>query len=175
MIAAPTPSQTVGPFFRFGFAWLSPSRHLVAPGSDGAVGVSGRLLDGGGVAVPDGVVEIWQADAGGGFPPDSRAGWTGFGRDLTDEDGRYSFTTVAPGPVDGYQSPHIDVTVFARGLLQRLVTRIYLPGDAANDADPVLASVDPVRRSTLIAEPDGRDLRFDIRLQGERETVFFAW
>lgn len=175
MITAPTPSQTVGPFFRFGFAWLTSSRHLVDPGSNGSLTVGGRMIDGAGDAVPDGVVEIWQADSGGGFPPDSPAGWTGFGRALTDEDGRYSFTTVAPGPVDGDQAPHIDVSVFARGLLQRLVTRIYLPDVAANDADPVLASVDPARRATLIAEPDGAVLRFDIRLQGERETVFFVW
>jgi protocatechuate 3,4-dioxygenase alpha subunit len=175
-MTAPTPSQTVGPFFRFGFAWLTSSRHLVAPRSAGAVTVGGRVLDGDGDPVPDGVVEIWQADAGGGFPPDSPTGWTGFGRDLTDEDGRYQFTTVAPGPVDEVQAPHIDVTVFARGLLQRVVTRIYLPGQAANDTDPVLASVASDRRGTLIAEGDGRPgLRFDIRLQGERETVFFEW
>ncbi|MGI8754105.1 MAG: protocatechuate 3,4-dioxygenase subunit alpha [Acidimicrobiales bacterium] len=175
MTTAPTPSQTVGPFFRFGFDWLTSSRHLIAPGSSGALRVAGRLYDGDGEAVPDGVVEIWQADAAGGFPPSSPAGWTGFGRDLTDEDGRFEFTTVAPGPVDGDQAPHIDVTVFARGLLQRLVTRIYLPGQAANDADPVLTSIGPARRGTLIAEQDGSGLRFDIRLQGERETVFFVW
>lgn len=175
MTAAPTPSQTVGPFFRFGLAWLTPSRHLVPPGSAGALTVSGRLFDGDGEAVPDGVVEIWQADARGGFPPDSPAGWTGFGRALTDEEGRYGFTTVAPGPVDEDQAPHIDVSVFARGLLQRAVTRIYLPGHPANDADPVLASVDPDRRSTLIAVPDRSGLRFDIHLQGDGETVFFSW
>ncbi|MDQ2728906.1 MAG: protocatechuate 3,4-dioxygenase subunit alpha [Actinomycetota bacterium] len=172
---APTPSQTVGPFFRLGFAWLTPSRHLVAPGSPGALSLTGRMTDGDGAAVPDGVVELWQADGAGGFPPDSPPGWTGFGRCLTDDEGRYELTTVAPGPVDEDQAPHIDVSVFARGLLQRLVTRIYLPGQAANDADPVLAAVDPARRATLVAERDGSDLTFDIRLQGELETVFFRW
>lgn len=174
-MTAPTPSQTVGPFFRFGFSWLTSTRNLVDTAAPGALTVAGRLLDGEGAAVPDGVVEIWQADAGGGFPPDSPAGWSGFGRALTDDDGRFRFTTVVPGPVDEDQAPHIDVSVFARGLLQRLVTRLYFPDQAANDADPVLTSVAPARRGTLIAERDGPGLRFDIRLQGEGETVFFVW
>jgi protocatechuate 3,4-dioxygenase alpha subunit len=148
----PTPSQTVGPFFRFGLAWLDHPE----PGAGGIV-VHGAVLDGSGDAVPDAVVETWQADPGL------------FRRSLTDEDGQYRVTVATPGP-----EQHIDVSVFARGLLQRLATRIYLPG-GASDTDRVLASVPPARRHTLVAVPDDLGLRFDIRLQGAEETVFFAW
>lgn len=172
-MTAPTPSQTVGPFFSFGLAWLSPG-HLVEPGSSGSLRLTGRVLDGDG-PVPDAVVEIWQADGHGRFPPDSEGAWTGFGRSLTDGTGAYRFTTVAPGRVDADQAPHVDLSVFARGLLQRVVTRMYLPGHPANDADPVLAATGADRRHTLIAEADGDDLHFDVRLTGERETVFFTW
>ena len=172
--AAPTPSQTVGPFFGFAFDKVGRP-DLVPPGSPGSVHIEGRVLDGAGEPVPDAVVELWQADAAGRFPDD---GW-GFGRCLTDPAGGYCFTTVRPGPVDAVQAPHLDLSIFARGLLQRLVTRVYFPDhEAANAADPVLRAVaDPARRATLVARagPDASVLTFDVRLQGEGETVFFAW
>jgi protocatechuate 3,4-dioxygenase, alpha subunit len=172
----PTPSQTIGPYFRFGMASMA-RRDLVPPGSPGAVTVNGRVFDGAGQPVPDAMVEIWQADSHGGFEPGNEPGWRGFGRCLSDRDGRFEFTTVKPGRVDGDQAPHIDVSVFARGLLQRLVTRIYFPDEtAANDADPVLRSIDdPAARATLVAADDDGRLRFDVHLQGDRETVFFVY
>ena len=138
--------------------------------------IEGVVVDGAGAPVPDGVVEIWQADGSGAFPPATAPGWTGFGRAQTDDEGRYRFVTVAPGPVDRVAAPHIDIAVFARGLLQRVVTRLYFPGtEVVDPTDPVLRAVPEERRSTLVAEVDGSRLRFDIRLQGDRETVFFAW
>jgi protocatechuate 3,4-dioxygenase, alpha subunit len=173
--AGPTPSQTVGPFFACGLSWMD-GRDLVAPGAPGAVSLVGRVLDGDGAGVPDALVEIWQADASGRFGEESGAGWTGFGRCPTDDDGGYRFTTVKPAPVDGDQAPHIDVSVFARGLLQRLVTRVYFPDEErANRTDPVLASVDGQARRTLVATAEGDVLRFDIHLQGDAETVFFEY
>jgi protocatechuate 3,4-dioxygenase, alpha subunit len=173
-VARPTPSQTIGPFFRFGMDWMVPD--LVAPGGPGAVTVSGRVIDGAGAPVPDALIEIWQADSLGRFPPESEPGWTGFGRCLNDGGGEFGFTIVKPGPVDG-QAPHIDVSVFARGLLQRLVTRIYFPDEGeANEIDPVLCSVPGhAARASLIAAADGGGLRFDIYLQGQLETAFFAY
>jgi protocatechuate 3,4-dioxygenase alpha subunit len=175
-----TPSQTVGPFFEFGMSWWS-SAELVPPTSPGAVAIVGRVLDGDGEPVPDAVVETWQADTDGWFPGDGDGGgatsWSGFGRCLTDDTGSFRFTTVKPGAVDADQAPHVDVSVFARGLLQRLVTRLYFPDeDAANAVDPVLSAVDdPRRRASLVAVGEGDGLRFDIRLQGDDETVFFVW
>jgi protocatechuate 3,4-dioxygenase alpha subunit len=140
--------------------------------------------------VPDALIETWQADGDGYFdhPDDPRekatpaaggAVFRGFGRCPTADDGTYQIVTRRPGPVpaaDGTpQAPHIDVSVFARGLLNRVVTRIYFPEEeAANAADPVLNSVDPDRRETLIAMPAQGGYRFDVRLQGAHETVFFA-
>ncbi len=183
----PTPAQTIGPFFRGAMASLG-ARDLVAPGSPGPVVLTGRVLDGAGAPLPDAMVEIWQADGHGSLAGAAVASgtWSGFGRSLTDADGRYGFTTVVPGAVDGVQAPHIDMTVFARGLLQRLVTRVYLPDQPANATDPVLTGLDADRRATLLAvagaarrapgEPDGDPvLTFDVRLQGERETAFFVW
>jgi protocatechuate 3,4-dioxygenase alpha subunit len=182
-----TPSQTVGPFLHIALHW--PSGHLVVPeGTPGAIRIAGTLYDGAGAPVPDGLVEIWQADAAGRFthPDDLRGdavvvpeGFRGFGRCPTDADGRFEFLTVQPGalpvPGGGLQAPHLDVSVFARGLLDRVVTRLYLPGEAAANAlDPVLSAVDEARRATLVAVPDGTDLVFDIHLQGHHETVFFA-
>jgi protocatechuate 3,4-dioxygenase, alpha subunit len=181
-----TASQTVGPFLSIGLTW-DDGPDVVPTGTDSAVEISGRLYDGDGAPVPDGLVETWQADAAGRFmhPDDPRgasaptpAGFRGFGRCPTDGDGRWQVRTVKPGPLptpDGrVEAPHIDVSVFARGLLDRVVTRIYFPDEsAANDADPVLAGVEPARRHTLVATPRGDMLQFDIHLQGADETVFF--
>lgn len=182
-----TPSQTVGPFLAIGLPWAD-GPFVVPPGTPGSIVIEGRVLDGAGQPVPDALVETWQADPDGRFdhPDDPRglvpaaAGFRGFGRSATDPDGSYRIVTFRPGPLPcpggGTEAPHLDVSVFARGLLDRVVTRIYFPGDAeANGGDPVLSSIaDPVRKATLIAidEADGR-FRFDIRLQGEGETVFF--
>ena len=179
-----TPSQTVGPFFALpgGLPWPD-GPELVADGTPGAIVVWGRLFDGAGEPVPDGLIEIWQADADGRFnhPHDPRerpTSFRGFGRCATGTDGGFWFRTVKPGPLPtpsgNVEAPHIDVTVLARGLLHRVVTRVYFPDEqAANDSDPVLSQVPPERRGTLIAaENDG--LHFDIRLQGDDETVFFA-
>lgn len=183
----PTPSQTVGPFFGFALPYEGAAE-LVPPGDPRAVRIGGAVLDGAGEPVNDAMVELWQANAAGRYahPEDAREdipledGFTGFGRCGTDVDGRFAFTTVKPGPVPGpdgrAQAPHIEVSVFARGLLKRVVTRIYFPAEQeANAADPVLASLDDPRlRESLIAVPDGGALRFDIHLQGDRETAFFA-
>ncbi|MGF1645830.1 MAG: protocatechuate 3,4-dioxygenase subunit alpha [Kineosporiaceae bacterium] len=175
-----TPGQTAGPFHGFALPWPG-GQHLVPPGSPGAVRFTGRVLDGAGAGVPDALVEIWQADAGGRVPQVAgslrRDGhtFTGFARAHTDDTGRFSFTTVRPGAVGGGR-PFIAVGVVARGLLDRLVTRAYLPapGDGLA-ADPFLATVEPARRATLVAVDDGRALHFDVRLQGEHETVFLAF
>ncbi len=177
-----TPSQTVGPFF--GFALIGTVGHeLVAPGAPGSLRLEGLVIDGNGDEVPDAMVEIWQADAAGRFADGSQteldpAGFGGFGRCGTEESG-FSFVTVKPGRVPGpdgaLQAPHIDVAVFARGLLKQVVTRVYFPDEEeANGADPLLAALRPEERSTLIARADGDVLRFDIRLQGEGQTVFLA-
>jgi protocatechuate 3,4-dioxygenase, alpha subunit len=183
MRSGATPSQTVGPFFHVGLvipdAWL-----LVSDEHPGAVRIEGVVRDGANERVPDALIEIWQAGGDGRFPPgDSRGverdfGFTGFGRCATDDDGRFRFVTVKPGsvrePNGGKHAPHIDVSVFARGLLKRLVTRIYFPDEsAANASDPVLGEVPPERRNTLIASSDDGVLRFDIKLRGDGETVFF--
>jgi len=177
-----TPSQTVGPFLHIALDWPDgPS--VVAPDAPGAVLVTGRLVDGAGEPVADGLVEIWGADADGRFdhPDDPRGavpGFRGFGRCPTDADGAYWFRTVEPGPLpagDGAtEAPHLDVSIFARGLLDRLVTRMYLPDHPANAADPVLSGLDPDdrRRLTAIRLADG-SLRFDLHLQGPDETPFF--
>jgi protocatechuate 3,4-dioxygenase, alpha subunit len=184
-----TPSQTAGPYLGIGLPW--PDGPFVVPqGTAGAIAISGHVIDGTGEAQPDVLVETWQADPDSGFdhPDDPRGGapprvatFRGFGRSMTDDEGRYRIVTLRPGPLPcpggATEAPHIDVSVFARGLLDRLVTRIYFADEAAsNSADPVLASIDPKRRSTLIAtsEPGNRsEFRFDIRLRGKRETVFF--
>jgi protocatechuate 3,4-dioxygenase alpha subunit len=171
-MTASTPSQTIGPFFRFGLAWFHGHR-LVDGGFPGAVVLGGQVFDGAGDPVADAVIEIEQAAPPGGAPP----GWRGFGRSFTDHDGGYQFLTAKPRRVDDRQAPHIEVSVFARGLMQRCWTRCYFPDEpAANAADPLLQAVaaDELRTS-LIATVDGDRLRFDIWLQGERETAFFEW
>jgi protocatechuate 3,4-dioxygenase alpha subunit len=182
-----TPSQTVGPFLAIGLPWPDGPQ-VVDPGTEGAVTISGRVLDGAGAPVPDALVETWQAAPDGSFahPDDPRGGgdpaFRGFGRRATDAEGRYVIVTLRPGTFPGRdggtEAPHLDVTVLARGLLDRVVTRIYFADEqAANAADPVLALVEPGRRATLIATPEpsgepGR-FRFDIHLQDPQETVFF--
>ncbi|AYY14602.1 protocatechuate 3,4-dioxygenase subunit alpha [Actinobacteria bacterium YIM 96077] len=181
-----TPSQTVGPFLHVGLPWPD-GPHVVPEGTPGAVWITGTVYDGDGVPIPDAVVETWQADPEGRFdhPDDPRGsarsqveGFRGFGRCPTDEDGRYAVHTVRPGslpcPDGSTEAPHVNVSVLGRGLLDRVVTRIYFPGDDANHTDPVLCAVPEERRHTLIAAPDGDGFRFDIWLQGDRETVFFA-
>ena len=163
-MTGPTPSQTIGPFFSVGLPWLAPS-------TSGGLRVHGQVLDGDGAPVDDAMLEIWHADDGGSLEPGV------FARAFTDDEGRFSLQTTRPGRVDDTQAPHIDVSLFARGLLQRVVTRIYLAEecDVDDPSDPVLASVEPRRRSTLVARHDGDAYRFDVHLQGEKETVFFAW
>lgn len=178
-----TPPQTIGPFFHDAFP-RAEDTHVVAPGTDGAVWLRGRVLDGTGGPVDDALVETWQADPDGRFnhPDDPRGavpGFRGFGRSATDLQGSYAILTVKPGVVPGPegvpQAPHVDVSVFARGLLHRVVTRVYFSDEAsANEADPVLSErVDDRRRSTLIADVTEDGYRFDIHLQGTTETVFF--
>jgi protocatechuate 3,4-dioxygenase alpha subunit len=157
-----TPSQTVGPYFSLGL--LARSANELDPGG---IRITGRVLDGAGEPVPDAMVEIWQADEEGRHRPDF-----GWGRSGCDEDGRYSFVTRKPGAVAG-QAPHLTVMVFARGLLKPVLTRMYFPDEEeANAADPVLTAVDDA--STLVARAGNDGLEFDIRLQGDGETVFFA-
>ncbi|MCE6995256.1 protocatechuate 3,4-dioxygenase subunit alpha [Saccharothrix sp. S26] len=180
-----TPSQTVGPFFSFGLEWAD-GPFVVPEGTPGAFRIGGTVYDGAGAPVPDAVVETWQADPDGRFahPDDPRGAvrwkdFRGFGRSATDPEGRYSLLTVKPGPLPaaggggGWEAPHLNVSVFCRGMLVRLVTRIYFPDEEANAEDPVLTSVEESRRATLVAASAPHGYRFDIHLQGEHETVFF--
>ena len=189
-----TPSQTVGPFFHDCLLRTDATYDTLA-GDDASgqrIHVHGRVLDGDGTPVPDAVLELWQADDHGVYhhPADPR--WTrptsfsGFGRVGTDEDGRFAFTSVLPGRVPGHgdelQAPHISITVFARGLLNHLFTRMYFPDEPSNDTDQTLLCVPAHRRPTLIARAASpvdstvgvRVFEFDIVLQGRDETVFFA-
>jgi protocatechuate 3,4-dioxygenase alpha subunit len=193
-----TPSQTVGPFFHYGLPWkggadlvgvseigarpeLFPADHyvLALPSPKGeivgeVITLEGVVLDGAGQPVPDAMIEIWQVDAAGLYADAARnSGFVGFGRASTAEDGTYRFRTLRPGRVDTRQAPHIAVGVFGRGLIKRLATRVYFEGEPTNDADPILALVPAARRDTLVARKVSEAWRFDIVLQGERETVFF--
>jgi protocatechuate 3,4-dioxygenase alpha subunit len=196
-----TPSQTIGPFFAVGLPWPD-GPDVVAAGTPGARWIGGRVVDGAGDPVPDALVETWQADPEGRFahPDDPRGpapggsggppGWSpegsegsgfrGFGRCATDAEGRWAVRTVKPGllpvPGGGVEAPHLNLSVFARGLLNRLVTRVYFPDEPeANAADPVLASIpDPAARARLVAVAEGDRLRFDLHLQGDQETPFLA-
>ena len=184
----PTPSQTVGPFFHLGLArpgWADLS-------ADNPVGehiaIEGRVVDGDGAPVPDALIELWQANAAGRYNhPDDRQDdklldprFRGFGRVATDAEGRFRVVTVKPGPVPGrgnaLQAPHINIALFARGLLKHLYTRIYFADEAANASDPLLSSIedDSARRSLLASREGGNPAvyRFDIVLQGEGETAF---
>jgi protocatechuate 3,4-dioxygenase, alpha subunit len=182
-----TPSQTAGPYLSIGLLRELITPELVDPADPRAVRIRGRLLDGADVGVPDGMVEIWQANAAGRYrhPGDDRPGvaleegFLGFGRSGTENEGTFEFFTVKPGrvpwPGGGEQAPHVLVAVFARGLLKQVVTRMYFPDEEeANSNDPVLAGLDEAARSSLVATADGSGLQFDIRLQGPRQTTFFA-
>lgn len=185
MIFATTPSQTVGPYFAIGLPW-GAGPYAVAEGAPGAIRIAGMVYDGAGEPVPDHLIETWQADPDGRFAdlhdhgePSQLQGFRGFARCAAEDgDGSFEIFTVKPGPVAGpggsMQAPHIDVSVFARGMLCRCVTRIYFADEpAANQADPVLSLVPADRVQTLLAQPTDDGYRFDIRLQGPGETVFF--
>ena len=183
----PTPSQTVGPFFKIE---LTTEEHCVkcvaGPQAKGErVWITFRVLDGDGVAVDDAMLEIWQADANGKYnhpddlqPKTLDPGWFGFGRIATHDNGMCVLETIKPGRV-GYntlQAPHLLIAVYARGMVKQLYTRVYFAGDAANENDPMLALVPIDRRNTLLAQPDSahpEHWHFDLHLQGDNETVFF--
>jgi protocatechuate 3,4-dioxygenase alpha subunit len=188
-----TPSQTVGPYFAYG---LTPAQYgypalasiasadLRTADVEGEhIRLVGRVLDGAGEPVDDAMIEIWQADPQGRYahPADSRGNiaFRGFGRcgTGTDPEKRFVFDTVKPGAVDDRQAPHVNVIVFMRGLLSHLYTRVYFADEAANARDPVLLSVPQDRRATLVARRDDSGgvpvYRFDIHMQGDKETVFF--
>ena len=195
-----TPSQTVGPFFAYGLTpkgrcqW-DPNGHyswketvgdnLITPDATGQkIRIEGQIVDGDGVPINDAMIEIWQADAQGRYasPRDNRARpntqFKGFGRSATDKNGMFGFATVKPGAVPGpkgaTQAPHIVIAIYSRGMLRQVYTRLYFADEAAaNEADPVLKLVPTDRRGTLIAKKQGDAYRFDIRMQGENETVFF--
>jgi len=182
-----TANQTVGPYLHIGLTWLNTDR-IAAPGVQGErLTIQGRLLDGDGVGVNDGMIEIWQANAQGKYahPEDKQKkalepGFRGFGRVPTNAKGAFRFSTIKPGSVPGpdgkAQAPHLVVSVFLRGSLKHLPTRIYFPDDPANAKDPLLGLVPPARRGTLIAKKvAGRKglLEWNVILQGRGETVFF--
>lgn len=181
-----TTSQTVGPYFQIGMSALY-CHELARAGTPGEhVTIQGKILDGERNPVPDAVLEVWQADSQGNFAErivteqEGREAFCGFGRIPTDENGFFRFSTVKPGNVpapDGsQQAPHIVVSIFMRGLLTRLVTRIYFEGDALNEKDFVLSKVEEGRRNTLLARAvAGQEglLEWNVLLQGENETVFF--
>jgi protocatechuate 3,4-dioxygenase, alpha subunit len=154
-----TASQTVGPYYTLGLC-RRPENELADRNDAGALQLIGQLYDGQGAPISDGLIEIWDA-AGGRW-----------GRSGTDSDGRFSFVVTKPNAIAG-QTPRLDVFVFARGLLRHQLTRVYFPDEGANAADPVLSSLDESDRATLIAEQEDGALRWDIRMQGDRATVFF--
>ncbi len=178
--------QTVGPYFRIGLEYLNTTE-LAPAGTPGEpVTVVGKVLDGNGKPISDALIEIWQADASGEYggivsnPADGAAtAFSGFGRIPTDDDGRFSFSTIKPGPVAGpagtMQSPHLAIRLMMRGLLRGLTTRMYFPSEAV-DSDPILELVPATRRATLMATVtpgSPSTLQWNIEMQGERETVFF--
>jgi protocatechuate 3,4-dioxygenase, alpha subunit len=176
-----TPSQTIGPFFGFSLPYAS-GPYIAPVGAPTTIRVHGRVLDGAGSPVPDALVETWQADADGrridvqgslrrDLTPFE---FTGFGRSATDDEGHWFVSTVKPGATGPATAPFLSIVVFARGLTNHLFTRCYFADeDEANADDGLLGRIEPARRSTLVAERDGeRSYRFDIRLQGEGETVF---
>ena len=181
----PTPSSTVGPFWSIGLTW-DDGPFAVTPDTPGAVWLRGHVLDGNGQPLSVGLVETWQADPDGRFdhPDDPRGrmprpGFRAFGRSsMADNEGEYAICTLKPGRIPdgegGLQAPHVDVSVFSQGLLDRLVTRIYFADEPqANAEDVVLRGLSEQQRATLIAQPSQDGYRLDIRLQGDGETVFF--
>jgi protocatechuate 3,4-dioxygenase alpha subunit len=198
-----TPSQTVGPFFAYGlapkgrcpgdpngsYAWKETvGDNLITPDAAGTkIRIEGRITDGDGKPIDDAMIEIWQSDAQGryaharGERPRPNAKFTGFGRSATDKGGIFSFDTIKPGAVPGPngkpQAPHIVVCIFSRGMLRQVYTRLYFSDDPSNVGDAILNLVPAERRGTLIAhkQPGGAVplYRFDIRVQGDNETVFF--
>jgi len=184
MDLTPTPSQTVGPYLHLG---MTDKRSIACVAGLGAKGervwLTFQVLDGEGVPVPDAMVELWQADAEGNYAQDASvdgAGFRGFGRLATGEDGSCTFETVRPGLVPGpgetLQAPHVNVSILGRGILKRLSTRLYFAGETANATDPILALVPENRRVTLLAQPDPARAGywiFFVCLRGENETVFF--
>ena len=187
MDLVPTPSQTVGPFFKIE---LTTDEHCVecvaGPQAKGErVWITFRVLDGDGVPVDDAMLEIWQADSNGKYnhPDDLQPkavdpGWFGFGRIATDDNGVCMLETIKPGRVghNTLQAPHLLIAVYARGMLKQLYTRVYFAGDAALESDPILALVPPERRDTLLAQSDSDrpgHWHFELQLQGDHETVFF--
>lgn len=184
----PTASATVGPYFHIGLTWLNHTEMATAATAGRQIVITGRVVDGNGEAIPDAMIELWQANAAGRYdhPEDDREdkpvdrSFHGYGRSRTDNDGAFRFVTVKPGPVPGpgntLQAPHVVVALFMRGLLKHLYTRIYFADEAAaNAADPILGLIDDEgRRATLLAQPgpDGT-YRWDIVMQGDNETVFF--
>jgi protocatechuate 3,4-dioxygenase alpha subunit len=179
--ASVSPGQTVGPFFHYALP-VAGGAELVPACHPNATRLRGRVLDGNGDPVRDALLEIWQPDAEGRVVHESgslhRDGFTftGWGRAATDREGRYSFTTIEPGPTEPGRPRSIAMAVFARGLLDRLFTRLYLPGqDDILASDPFFASVPPDRRGTLVAKRDADGLIFDVVLQGPGETVFLCF
>ena len=194
MTLPPTPGQTIGPFFGYSLPYPGDSE-LVPGGHHDAIRLHGTVYDGAGAPIPDALIEIWQADEAGQVA--QRAGslrrnahqgtsgayfldtstFTGFGRAAVDNAGEYAFQTLLPGPTEPGRAAFFCLTIFARGLMNRLFTRAYVPAEeAVLDADRFLASVPAERRATLLATANGeRSLRFDIRLQGGDETVFITY
>ena len=184
MSAGTTPSQTVGPFFAVGLPW-DDGPFVVPEGTPGAIRIGGRVLDGAGDPVPDALIETWQADPEGRFdhPDDPRgraaSGFRGYSRCPTDPEGRWAIVTLKPGrvPADGggEQAPHVAVSLFARGLLNRVICRIYFGDEPeANAADPLLGRLDDAQRATLVAAPVDGGYELDLHLQGARQTAFLA-
>lgn len=178
---APTPGQTIGPFFHVALPFEGGA-DLVPPSHPQRIRLHGRILDGAGEPVPDALVELWQTDPDGRVPQAAgslrRDGWTftGWGRAHTDRTGRYSFSTLPPGPARAGSAAFFCLCLLGRGLTDGLLTRAYLPhGDGTTrslDGDALLSTIEPARRGTLLAQPDRDGYRFDIRLQGDQETVF---
>jgi protocatechuate 3,4-dioxygenase, alpha subunit len=190
MSLVPTSSQTVGPFFSIGLGRLCNEDIFASEVTGERVVITGRLLDGDGMAVPDAVLEIWQADAHGVYPGDAsgyeessvKASFRGFGRVATNQHGQFRFVSIKPGCVKEHQgreqAPHLLVSIFMRGLLTRLATRMYFPNEPRNADDLVLGLVPAERRDTLIAKPADGDtglFEWNVVLQGPGETVFFEW
>jgi protocatechuate 3,4-dioxygenase alpha subunit len=182
-----TGNQTVGPYLHIGLDWLN-TRDIAGAGVKGErVTIQGRLIDGDGAPVTDGLIEVWQANSQGKYahPEDPQKkplerGFRGFGRIPTDSKGGFRFTTIKPGRVPGpggkLQAPHLVITVFMRGMLKHLATRIYFPDDPANAEDPILKLVPPARRDTLVPKKKAKGtLEWDIVVQGANETVFFDY